>query len=81
MLTDYQKLKAFIRNWVHNERFKYLDFKKEEIIEVHLSASSGVRKKYTINRIKNIILQHDLKLKVWEPKEFEFTDRFIISKK
>ena len=80
-MTDYQLLKPLITNWVHNESYKYEDFKKEKIIEVHLSASSVVRKGFTINRIQNLISKHDLNLKVFESAEMEQNDRFIISKK
>ena len=78
MITDYQLLKPLISNYVHNEIFKY---DNGFPIEVHLSASSVLRKDFTKNKIQNLISKHDLNLKVFESSEMEQNDRFIISKK
>ncbi|HXS61095.1 MAG TPA: hypothetical protein VN703_09840 [Candidatus Sulfopaludibacter sp.] len=81
MLNDYQILRPLINNIVHDERFKNQEFSDDKILEVHLSASSIIRKDFTINRIKNLIAKHKLNLKVFEDDTMEFNDRFIISKK
>ena len=72
MINEYNRLRPLISNWVHNERIS------ED--RVHLSASSIVRKEFTKNRIKNLIAEHKLSLKVFEDNTMEYSDRFIISK-
>lgn len=73
MINEYNRLIPLIFNWVHNVRFS------ED--RVYLSASSVIRKTYTLNRINNLISEHKLNLKVWEDNTMEYSDRFIISKK
>jgi hypothetical protein len=80
MLNDYQILKEKIKNFTNNERFSYSDFSGEEVIAVHLSAPSIVRKNFTLNKIQNLISKHNLNLKVFEKPEMVMTDRFVISK-
>jgi hypothetical protein len=80
MIEQYKILSPYIKNCTTDESFKYEDFNKEKVIEVHLSASSLVRKPYTICRIKNLISKHKLDLKCWEDKTMINNDRFIISK-
>lgn len=81
MITEYNKLKPLILNLVHNECYKVKDVKMfSEVVEVHLSAPSIVRKKFTINKINNLISKNKLSLKVFELPEMEFSDRFVISK-
>ena len=72
MINEYFILKPLISNWIHDEILS------ED--RVYLSASSIVRKEFTKNRIKNLIAEHKLSLKVWEDNTMEFSDRFIISK-
>ena len=73
MINEYSILKPLISNWIHDEILS------ED--RVYLSASSIVRKEFTKNRIKNLIAEHKLSLKVWEDNTMEYSDRFIISKK
>lgn len=79
MLTDYNTLKKYITNWVHDEIYKYSDFKKEEVIEVHISCGAVIRKDMVMNRVKNLINKLDLNLYIFE--ENDKTDRFVIAKK
>jgi len=73
-MLEYDKiLRPLISNWIHDERLS------ED--RVYLSASSIVRKSYTLNRINNLISEHKLNLKVFESSEMEYSDRFIIPKK
>lgn len=71
MKEEYYILYPKIKNWIHGEK----------ILEdrVYLCASSIVRKDYTINRIRNLIAEHNLNLKVFEDNTMDFSDRFIIS--
>lgn len=80
MIEHYNALRPLISNWIHGEKYKYENEWNDNPIEVHLSASSLVRKMYTINRIKNLISKHNLNLKVFEMPEMERTDRFCIGK-
>lgn len=79
MIEEYSILKPLIKNWIHDERYMYSE-KTFLPIEVHLSASSIVRKDFTMNRIRNLISKHNFNLKVFEGNTMEYSDRFIISK-
>lgn len=79
MINDFLILKKYINNWVHNESYKYADWDRKVVSEVHLSAGAIIRKDFTMNRIKNLISKHNLNLKVWEDDTMLQTDRFIIS--
>jgi hypothetical protein len=81
MLSDYQKLKPLIENYIHDEKPIYNGFDKTEIVGYTVSAASIIRKQYTMNKIKNLISKLDLDISIFEDKTMEFTDRFIIAKK
>jgi len=80
MTSNYQKLKPLIENYIHDEKPIYNGFDKTEIVGYTVSAPSVVRKDFTINKINNLISKHNLNIKVFETKEMEFSDRFVISK-
>jgi hypothetical protein len=81
MLSDYQKLKPLIENYIHDEKPIYNGFDKTEIVGYTVSAASIIRKQYTMNKIKNLISKLDLDISIFEDKTMEITDRFIIAKK
>lgn len=81
MTTAYQKLKPLIENYVHDEKPIYNGFDKTEIVGYTLSASSFIRKQYTMNKIKNLIGKLNLDIIIFEDKTMEVSDRFIIAKK
>ena len=81
MAKDYQKLRETISNYVHDEKPIYNGFDKTEIVGYTLSASSFIRKPYTMNKIKNLISKLNLDLIIFEDKTMEMSDRFIIAKK
>ena len=72
MINEYYILKPLISNWITTAILR--------ADRVYLSASSIVRKEFTNTRIKNLIAEHKLSLKVFEDSTMEFSDRFIISK-
>jgi hypothetical protein len=81
MLSNYQKLKPLIENYIHDEKPVYNGFDKTEIVGYTVSAASIIRKQYTMNKIKNLIGKLDLEILVFEDKSMEMSDRFIIAKK
>ena len=81
MITEYNKIKPLIANWVHNEMFQYKDLGSDEVVGVVVSSSSLPRKKFTLNRISNVIAREGLDLIVKEDNTQEFSDRFLITKK
>lgn len=81
MVEHYQNLKPLIENYVHDEKPIYNGFDKTEIVGYTLSASSFIRKQYTMNKIKNLIGKLNLDLIIFEDKTMEMSDRFIIAKK
>jgi hypothetical protein len=81
MSEHYHQLKKLIENYVHDEKPIYNGFDKTEIVGYTLSASSFIRKQYTMNKIKNLISKLNLDLIIFEDKTMEMSDRFIIAKK
>lgn len=77
MLSEYQILRPFIANYIFDEMYQYKDFDKKEVVVVMVSASSLIRKDYTINRVRNLISKNKLNLTVSEDG-FEDSSRFII---
>ena len=77
MLPEYLKLKPFIANYIFDEMYQYKDFNKKEVVGVMVSASSLVRKVYTINRVRNLISKNGLSITVSEDG-FKDSSRFII---
>lgn len=78
MIEHYNTLRPLISNWIHNE----MHCTSNSVVdEVHLSASSLVRKDFIKNKITNLINKYDLDLKIIEGDGMELTDRFIIVKK
>jgi len=78
MNHHYQKLKPFIQNFTDENGFIYKELGSEEIVGVILSASSYIRKPYTINRILNLINKLQLPLTVSE-EGFQMDNRFKIN--
>lgn len=77
MLSEYKILRPFIANYIFDEMYQYKDFDKKEVVGVLVSASSLVRKDYTINRVRNLISKNGLSITVSE-EGFEDSNRFII---
>lgn len=77
MLPEYLILKPFIANYIFDEMYQYKDFDKKEVVGVMVSASSLIRKDYTINRVRNLISKNGLSITVSE-EGFENYNRFII---
>lgn len=77
MLSEYQILRPFIANYIFDEMYQYKDFDKKEVVGVIVSASSLLRKGYTINRVRNLINKNGLSITVSE-EGFEDSNRFII---
>jgi hypothetical protein len=77
MLSEYALLKPHIINYTFDETIMYKDFQKKEVVSVSLSASSILRKDFTINRIKNLISKKGLSLTVSEDG-LDNSTKFII---
>jgi hypothetical protein len=77
MLAEYSILRPFIANYIFDEMYQYKDFNKKEVVGVMVSASSLIRKDYTINRVRNLINKNGLSITVSE-EGFENSNRFII---
>ena len=77
MMSEYQILRPFISNYIFDEMYKYKDFNKKEVVGVMVSASSLIRKDYTINRVRNFISKNGLSIIVSE-EGFEDSNRFVI---
>lgn len=77
MLPEYHILKPLISNYIFDEKYQYNDFDKKEVVGVMLSASSLLRKEYTLNRIRNLINKNGLSITVSE-EGFEDSGKFII---
>lgn len=77
MLKEYSILRPFIANYIFDEKYQYKDFNKKEVVGVIVSASSLIRKDYTINRVRNLINKNGLSITVSE-EGFENSNRFII---
>ena len=77
MLSEYQILRPFIANYIFDEMYQYKDFDKKEVVGVMVSASSLIRKDYTINRVRNLISKNGLNITVSEDG-FENSNKFII---
>lgn len=69
ILSEYEKLKPHIKNYVSPEKYQYSDLDFKEIIGVMVSASSLIRKDYTMNRVKNLIAKLKLNLEVVDEVE------------
>lgn len=80
MLEQYHILKPLISNYIFDEKYQYNDMNKKEVVGVVLSASSLIRKDYTLNRVKNLIAKKELNLSVSE-EGMEYSTMFIITKK
>lgn len=81
MTKDFEIIKEKMKNSLFNEKPIYNGFDKTEIVGYTLSASSFIRKQYTMNKIKNLINKLNLALIIFEDKTMEMSDRFIIAKK
>ena len=77
MIEQYQILRPFIANYIFDEMYQYKDFDKKEVVGVMVSASSLIRKDYTINRVRNLISKNGLSITVSEDG-FENSNKFII---
>lgn len=77
MLSEYQILRPFIANYIFDEMYQYKDFDEKEVVGVMVSASSLLRKEYTLNRVRNLINKNGLSITVSE-EGFEDSNRFII---
>ena len=77
MIEQYQILRPFIANYIFDEMYQYKDFDNKEVVGVMVSASSLIRKDYTINRVRNLISKNGLSITVSE-EGFEGSNRFII---
>ena len=77
MIEQYQVLRPFIANYIFDEMYQYKDFDKKEVVGVMVSASSLIRKVYTINRVRNLISKTGLSITVSEDG-FENSNKFII---
>ena len=77
MIEQYQILRPFIANYIFDEMYQYKDFDNKEVVGVMVSASSLIRKDYTINRVRNLISKNGLSITVSE-EGFENSSRFII---
>lgn len=80
MLSEYQILRPFIANYIFDEMYQYKDFDEKEVVGVMVSASSLLRKEYTLNRVRNLINKNGLSITVSE-EGFENSNRFIIKLK
>ena len=80
MLSEYKILRPFITNYIFDEIYQYKDFNKKEVVGVMMSASSLIRKDYTINRVRNLINKNGLSITV-SKEGFEDSNRFIIKLK
>ena len=77
MIEQYQILRPFIANYIFDEMYQYKDFDNKEVVGVMVSASSLIRKDYTINRVRNLISKNGLSITVSEDG-FENSNRFVI---
>ena len=77
MIEQYQVLRPFIANYIFDEMYQYKDFDKKEVVGVMVSASSVLRKEFTLNRVRNLISKNGLSITVSEDG-FENSNKFII---
>ena len=77
MIEQYQILRPFIANYIFDEMYQYKDFNKKEVVGVMVSASSILRKEFTLNRVRNLISKNGLSITVSEDG-FENSNRFVI---
>lgn len=81
MTKDFEIIKEKMKNSLFNEKPIYNGFDKTEIVGYTVSASSLLRKEFTLNRAQNLVQKFGLNLNVFEDDSMKLTDRFIISKK
>ena len=66
MFEDYKKLRPFISEFTFGIKLQYKDFDKKEVVGVLVSSSSLIRKGSTMKRVRKLIRDMELDLKVDE---------------
>ena len=66
MFEDYKKLRPFISEFTFGIKLQYKDFDKKEVVGVLVSSSSLLRKGSTMKRVRKLIRDMELDLKVDE---------------